>query len=437
MPTFTYTARDASGAATKGTLDAPSRRDALRRLQSRGLQPTQLDEASTATASSRARDRSRHNAPSSSSSANPASAVHPPTGTKASRAANAAAATPSPAERLPFLEALADLVRGGLSAGEAVRLLSIRVQQPRLRALASALWADLSEGQTLSAAFARHPAVFDAQTINLVAAGEATGNLRDVLERLITHFTEQKELRAKLLSAMAYPVFVCILAGGVILFFLFFLLPRLRGLLTSLGGDLPWATKLLVNGSEFLIRYGVVAAIVFVVGTLAFWQWRRTAAGRLGADRLALRVPLVSGYAIRATVLNFSHTLAVLLENGITTAEALRLVERTIGNEALRARLREATDRVLEGESLSKALGRTGIFAPLLLDRLSVSEQTGSLAPGLRDIARTCRTDLDRWLNTFTGLISTGVLVFAFSFVGFIAYAIVSAVFEVSASFRF
>lgn len=427
MPTFSYTARDKSGVASTGTLDAPSRRDALRKLQTRGLQTTRLDESGATQKSPR---------PSKSSSSTPQPSA-PKSQPSPSSSRPSPATAPTATERLPFLEALADLVRGGLSAGEAVRLLSIRVQQPRLRALASALWADLSEGHTLSAAFARHPAVFDAQTVNLVAAGEATGNLRDVLERLIAHYTEQKELRSKLIAAMAYPVFVCILAGGVILFFLFFLLPRLRGLLSSLGGDLPLATKLLVNGSEFLIRYGPFAAIVFVVGALAFWQWRRTPAGKLGSDGLALRLPLISGYAIRATVLNFSHTLAVLLENGITTAEALRLVERTIPNQALRARLREATDRVLEGESLSKALGRTEIFAPLLLDRLSVSEQTGSLAPGLRDIARTCRTDLDRWLNTFTGLISTGVLVFAFSFVGFIAYAIVSAVFEVSASFRF
>ena len=424
MPAFSYTARDASGSVTTGTLDAPSRRDALRRLQTRGLKPTRLDEASgTETASSRSRQRAS------------AASVRPPLPASSSPSpATTSTRPPGPTERLPFLEALADLVRGGLSAGEAVRLLSLRVQQPRLRSLCAALWTDLSEGQTLSAAFARHPAVFDGQTVNLIAAGEATGNLRDVLERLITHFTDQKELRAKLASAMAYPIFVCLLAGGVILFFL---LPRLRGLLTSLGGDLPWATKLLVNGSEFLIRYGLLGVIAAVVGALAFWQWRRTPAGRLGSDELALRLPLISGYAIRATVLNFAHTLAVLLENGITTAEALRLAERTIGNEALRARLRDATDRVLEGEALSTALGRTGIFAPLLLDRLSVSEQTGSLAPGLRDIARTCRTELDRWLNTFTAGISTGVLVFAFSFVGFIAYAIVSAVFQVSASFRF
>lgn len=424
MPLFNYTARPlAGGASTSGSLDAPSRRDALRRLQTRGLQPTSLEESAGAKPA-----RAKSSAPSPSPVAKAASAQS---------AVSKAASEPTRKERLPFLEALSDLVRGGLSAGEAIRLLSIRVQQPRLRSLCTALWSSLSEGQTLSVALAAHPQVFDGQTINLVAAGEATGNLRDVLDRLIAHFTEQQELQAKLFGALAYPVFVCFLAGGVILFFLFFLLPRLRGLLTSLGGELPFATKVLVNLSEFALHYGAFALIGGVIGALSFWQWRRTPAGRLGSDELALTLPVIKGYAIRSSVLNFAHTLAVLLENGITTAEALRLAEKTIANEAVRARLREATDRVLEGESLSLALGRTQIFAPLLLDRLAVAEQTGNLAPGLRDIARSCRNDLDRWLNTFTKSISAGVLVVAFSFVAFIAYAIVSAVFQVSSSFRF
>lgn len=424
MPTFSYTARDKSGAASSGTVDAPSRRDAIRKLQTRGLQPVRLEEAGAA-----APVRSRARKP--AASAPPSSAAQP------TRAKASAKLEPTTKERLPFLEALADLVRGGLSAGEAVRLLSVRVSQPRLRALCAAVWGSLSEGLTLSVALAQFPRVFDGQTVNLVAAGEATGNLRDVLERLITHFTEQKELRGKLVAAMAYPVFVCFLAAGVILFFLFFLMPRLKGLLSSLGGDLPWATKLLVEGSEFALRYGPFVIGGAAVGLIFFWQWRRTQAGRLATDELALRLPVVRGFAIRGTVLNFAHTLAVLLENGITTAEALRLAERTVGNEALRSRFVEATDRVLEGEALSTALGRTGVFAPLLLDRLSVSEQTGSLAPGLRDIARTCRGELDRFLNTFTKSISAGVLIVAFSFVAFIAYAIVSAVFQVSSSFRF
>jgi type II secretory pathway component PulF len=423
MPSFAYTARDKSGALATGAVDAPSRRDALRKLQTRGLQPTRLDESSGAAGPRERRAPARHKAPApaASSSSAPAGRSLPPTA----------------AERLPFLESLADLVRGGLSAGEAVRLLSVRVSQPRLRGLCASLWTSLSEGQTLSAALAQFPHVFDGQTINLVAAGEATGNLRDVLERLISHFTEQKELRTKLAAALAYPIFVCFLATGVILFFLFFLMPRLRSLLASLGGELPWATQLLVTGSELALHYGPFVLGALAIGALVFWQWRRTPAGRLATDELALRLPLFNGFILRGTVLNFAHTLAVLLENGITTAEALRLAERTVANQALRGRFAEATDRVLEGESLSAALGRTGVFAPLLLDRLAVSEQTGSLAPGLRDVARSCRADLDRFLNTFTKSISGGVLIVAFSFVAFIAYAIVTAVFEVSGSFRF
>ncbi len=426
MPIFAYTARDKSGATSSGTLDAPSRRDALRRLQTRGLQPTRLDESSGG-----GPKPSRAKKSSSPAKAEPAAPV-----AKNSRA-SAAKSEPTAKERLPFLEALADLVRGGLSAGEAVRLLSVRVSQPRLRSLTGSLWASLSEGQTLSVALSQFPHVFDGQTINLVAAGEATGNLRDVLERLIAHFTEQKELRGKLAAALAYPVFVCFLATGVILFFLFFLMPRLKSLLASLGGKLPWATQLLVDGSEFALRYGPFIVGALAIGFLFFWQWRRTQAGRLATDEMALRIPMFSGFTVRGTVLNFAHTLAVLLENGITTAEALRLAERTVANEALKARFSEATTRVLEGEALSVALGRTGVFEPLLLDRLSVSEQTGSLAPGLRDIARTCRNDLDRFLNTFTKSISGGVLLGAFGFVAFIAYAIVTAVFQVSSNFRF
>lgn len=425
MPTFAYTARDKSGSSSSGTIEAPTRRDAIRRLQMRGLQPIRLDEPTGAK-------------PARAKKFTPSSTKQEPAITSASAAKAAAArSAPTAKERLPFLEALADLVRGGLSAGEAIRLLSVRVSQPRLRTLCAAIWSSLSEGQTLSAALAQFPDVFDGQTVNLIAAGEATGNLRDVLERLIAHFIEQKELRAKLAGAMAYPIFVCLLAFGVILFFLFFLMPKLKGLLGALGGELPWATKLLVNTSETALRYGPFVIIAGVIALIAFWQWRRTPSGRMATDELALRIPILRGFAVRGTVLNFAHTLAVLLENGITTAEALRLAERTVGNEALRARFNEATTRVLEGESLSVALGRTEIFEPILLDRLSVSEQTGNLAPGLRDIARTCRSTLDKFLNTFTKSISAGVLVVAFTFVGFIAYAIVSAVFEVSSSLRF
>ena len=223
MPRYTYTARAAGSAtAAEGTLDAFSRREALHVLQSRGLQVVRLDEEG--------------------------GPARPVAGTAAAVTVKRLTAK----ERLPFLEALIDLVNAGLSAGEAVRLLAVRLQEPKLKSLCAALWARLGEGSTLSQAMGEHPAVFDRQTVNLIAAGEATGNLKEVLARLIQHFTEQRDLRQKFLATLAYPAFICFLGGGVVLFLLFFLVPRLQTLLGSLGGRLPFATRLLVNGSHFI-----------------------------------------------------------------------------------------------------------------------------------------------------------------------------------------
>ncbi len=428
MPAFAYSARDASGKTAEGTLDAPNRRDAVRRLQARGLQPVRINEEGIPVAPRR---KSAASSPVGSLLAG-APDDSPLTSTKPGGKTD-----PTRKECLPFLEALADLIRSGMSAGEAIRLLALRLQHPRQRALFAGIWSRLGEGHSLSAALTAYPHVFDSQTINLVAAGEATGNLGEVLERLIHHFREVKEMRSKLVAAMAYPTFICLLAGGVILFFLFFLLPRLKSLLGSLGGKLPPSTKLLVDVSEAALRYGPFILIGAIVALVIVFGWRKTAAGRLAFDALLLRIPVLSGLVTRTTVLNFCQTLSVLLENGVTTADALRLTERTVANEALKQRLNEATDRVLEGESLSGALHRTGFFPRLLIDRVGIAEQTGNLAPGLRDIARSYRAELDRWLHTFTTTVSGSVLAFAFGFVAFLAYAIVSAVFQVSSSFRF
>ena len=258
-----------------------------------------------------------------------------------------------------------------------------------------------------------------------------------MLHRLIEHFTEQKEMRQKLITALVYPFFVCLLAFGVILFFVFFLMPRLQGLLASLGGKLPFATQMLVSSADFLVHYGVIILPIVVVAAIALWRWRQTEPGRRAMDAWMVKFSLPRSFVLETTLLNFTQVLAVLLENGIPTAEALRLTERTVANRTVQAGLHEATDRVLEGESLSNSLAKTGYFPDLLLDRLAVGESTGKLAPCLRDIARNYAAQHTRRLHAMTNIISSGVLLFAFSFVGFIAYAIVSAVLQVSASFKF
>jgi type II secretory pathway component PulF len=415
MPRFAYTARDRAGKSLAADLDAPSRKDALRLLSARGLQVSSVTELAGAPGKAR---------PTAKPAAAPARAARP-------RATEA----PRRAECLPFLEALYDLLASGLSAGEAVRLLSVRIKEPRLRTLCARLWEQISEGAPLSRAMASLPQVFEPSIVNLIQAGEATGSLNDTVQRLIEHLTEQREMRNQLLLALAYPVFMIFVAGGVILFFLFFLLPRLQSLLGSLKTDMPTSTKILVSVSDFTLHYGlfVIAGVAFAL--VSFWRWRSSEAGRATTDAWMLKLPLLGPFSVARTVLAFSQTLSVLLENGITAAEALRMTEKQIDNRVHRAAFNTATARVLEGEALSGALARTGCFPDLVLDRLAVGENTGNVVPSLKQISAAYRKLIARQLNAFTSVIASGVLIMVFVFVGFIAFAIVNAVFQVSAGF--
>jgi len=417
MPRFAYTARDRAGKSVAADLEAPSRKDALRLLSARGLQVASVNEIAVS-----------KNGKSPGASAPRASA-------RASRRQNAQ--PPRREECLPFLEALHDLATSGLSAGEAVRLLSVRIKEPRLRTLCAGIWEQISEGAPLSRAMAGFPEVFDPSITNLIQAGEATGSLNDTLARLIQHLTEQAELRRQLVTALAYPVFMVAVAGGVILFFLTFLLPRLKTLLSSLGGKMPTSTSILIGASEFAMSiYGVATLILVVVGIVSFFGWRQTAPGRAVTDSWLLKLPLTGQFVVAQTVLAFSQTLSVLLENGITAAEALRMTEKQIGNTVHRQAFNTATARVLEGEALSLALSRTGCFPDLVLDRLAVGENTGNVVPSLKQIALAYQKQIANQLNLFTKVIASGVLMAVFIFVGFIAFAIVSAVFQVSSSFK-
>lgn len=426
MARYAYSARNRSGAAVQGDVEAPTRRDALRILATRGLQVSQVNETTPAAAAKPAKP---------ARAAKPAAEPAAEGGFQMSLG-RSRDTTPRRSERLPFLEALHDLTTSGLSAGEAVRLLSIRIKAPRLRALTQGLWEQLSEGVPLSRAMGNFPQVFDQSTVNLISAGEATGSLNETLARLISHLNERRELQRQLLTALAYPVLLMCVAIGLILFFLFFLLPRLQSLLNSLGSDMPTSTKILIASSTFALHYGIFILIGAALLALSFWRWRQTDVGRLKSDAWMLSLPLVGNFLATRTVLEFSQNLAVLLENGITASEALKMTERQITNRVHRAAFADATARVLEGEALSLALARTRTFPDLVLDRLSVGENTGNVAPALRDIGRTHQKVISNQLNMFTNLIATVVLVGVFIFVGFIALAIVSAVFQVSASFK-
>ncbi|HEX9784026.1 MAG TPA: type II secretion system F family protein [Opitutaceae bacterium] len=425
MASFSYTARDASGSVTSGRLEADSRKLALKLLSGRGLVPVRLEEGGSS-----ARAESADHAAAPSTAHRWLSFLRESTGTRQ------AAGGYSRKDRLPFLRALSDLITAGVQTGDAVRMLSRRLSGGAQKRLANAVWDQLAQGRSLSQALRVHPAVFDEASNSLVEAGEATGNLGEILKRLVADLEEREELKGKLIGAMAYPIFIVMVAVAVVLVFLYFLLPRIQTLLTGLGGKLPLATRLLIGISEFLVTWGPVILIGAVLGGVALWTWRKTARGREVIDHRVLGFPGLGGFLRDSDLLRLAQTLELLLENGITTLTALTLTERTILNTTIRRAFNEARLKIAEGMPISVALRGTGYFPDLVTDILVIGDNTGNLGPGLHEVSRHYRRRQSRQLNFFVGALSIAVLMVAFVFVALIAFGIILAVFQLSTNLR-
>ncbi len=433
MARFQYTARDSAGALVKGDLEAATRKEAIRLIGLRNLYPVSLSDGATRKAPPRrsaeasGRAQRKHAAPASPSSEGQR--------TGSTRSAGSSGSRVSQKHALPFMRSLSELISSGMPVGDAVRLLSVRLKDPQLRQLAGGLWERVSSGQSISDAVGEFPDVFEESTVHLIRAGEATGNLEEILQRLVSYHENRNALRTKVINAMAYPIFVILVAFGVIVFFIYFLFPRMETLFDSLGGDIPAATQLLIDGSEFLMSYGIFIVAAAVMLALSFWQWRRTEAGRLTSDRWLLKIPGVNDFIVVSDVLQISQTLSALLENGVTTVEALKMTENVISNRQIKDSFSESRAQVVEGTSLSGALQSTGHFPDLVLDMLDVGENTGNIVPSLKEISRLYQERLTRHLQMFTAFLSIGVLILAVVFVAFIAFAIFTAVFQLSGSF--
>lgn len=413
MPIFKYSARDAYGVSTRGEIDAASRKLALRRLNAQRLRPISVTESGSAS-----KEGGRGSSFSSLFSVG----------------RGGAAGKLDAKVTLPFLTALKELLACGVQAGDALQLMSSRLNDPSQKKLATELWDDVRQGRSLSEACRKQTAVFEDSMVSLIEAGEATGNLNNVLGRLVANLEETKVIKGKLSSALAYPSFLMVVAFGLVLLFLFFLLPQIEGLLASLGGDLPMSTKLLIGLADFALKYGWLATLGAVFGVVAILSWRKTAKGRVRFDEIIIGIPIMGPFLRDVQVLRLVQVLSLLLENGITMVQSLQMSERSLSNHAMRERFVEARGKVTEGSSLSGAFKGTGYLDGMALDIFTVGENTGNVVPGLKQLSRQYSERVDKAIKSFIGVVSIGVLIFVFLFVGLVALGIISAVFELSGS---
>jgi general secretion pathway protein F len=418
MPQFSYRARNAQGGLVEGVLDCPDRSVAIRQIEQLHYIPVRIDAV--------------------------ASEVTAPKSSKNGTTATPAAASAVPAQKLKiphgqlliFTEQLGHLLKAGMTLDEGLSILEKRLKQPRVQQVTGSLHQALVDGRSFSQALRDFPRIFPAIYVNLVAAGEASGALPDILARLVEHLMQAKNLRDRVQQALIYPAFLALAGAGLILVFITFMVPQLVGFMSQTGGILPLPTRILLGVNHFITAYWWLGLVVVLGVMIGFRAFVRTDEGRIAWDRFRLMVPGFGRVLRHRYYAQFSRTLGTLMENGVPLLRAIDLVSEIAGNRYLEYKMAEVRRAVIDGATLSTALTAQNLFPSLMTDMMAVGEQTGRFSQTMQTIADVYERELDRTVRTISTLIPPVIIVIIAVVVGFVVYSILSAVFEMTHSLQ-
>ncbi len=338
-------------------------------------------------------------------------------------------------EVLLFTSELADLIEAGMTLGQALQALANQGEETSAQRFVSQDLCDrIVRGESFSDACAHHPKTFPPLYSNMIRAGEASGAMVEVLRRLVDHYERYDNMRGKIKSALSYPVIVLVFGIVAVIGALVWIIPQFEKVFTSMGASLPLPTQMLIGMSNFMVNYGWTLAVAAVLLFLWFRKWRKTDAGRLKIDGWKLKIPLVSGIVATGAYSSLAYTMKTLLVNGVNVLQALKICEETCGNAVIGQALANARRRVTDGTSISGPLASSGIFPRMMTDMLAVGEQAGDLPASLEHIGKRYQKDMDRNIAAFTNALEPILIVAIACAVGFVAIAILMAVFKVSSS---
>jgi general secretion pathway protein F len=397
VPAFAYQALDASGKTQRGVLQGDTARAVRQALRERGLSPIDVKPVDEA--------RSRS-----------------PLGVRGLSASQLAL----------FTRQLATLLRAGLPIDEALAALSEQGEDDRSRSLTAALRARVLEGAGLAAAFAEYPESFPEIYRASVAAGEQSGRLDTVLERLADYAESRDALRQQVLTALAYPVLLAIVAIAVVTGLLVYVVPQITGVFANLKQALPWPTMFLIALSDGVKHYGWIVALGLIVAIVGARLALRRDSVRAAWHRVLLRLPLVGKLTRASNTARAARTLALLSASAVPLLDALGIAAQVVPNLPMREAMRRAAHRVREGGAFSRALGDSGYFPPVALRLIASGERSGQLERMLDEAANHQAKELDRWLAVLTAVLGPAVILLVGAMVLFIVLAILLPIFNLN-----
>lgn len=331
---------------------------------------------------------------------------------------------------------LASMIGAGLTLPAGLKILAAQLENKKLKTATIAIFEDIKEGASFSSALEKHRDIFSDLFINMVAAGEVSGNLEEVLKRLAKFLENEAELKAKVTTALFYPVILLVLGIGVIVLIITTVLPAFVKIFLDAKVPLPLPTQVIYNTNLFLRRYwhALIGSIIAIFFLLRWYN--KTPGGKVTIDTAKFKLPAMGGIIQQITIARFARTLAALLASGISMLEALETTERTIENSVIQQVIRSVYQSVSKGESLSRPLRDSKVFPPMPVQMIAVGEETGNLDHMLNKVADYYEMSTDYALKKATSLIEPLFLVVIGGMVAFIFASILLPIFRMVSTLR-
>jgi len=408
MPVFEYTALDSKGKTTSGIIDAEGAQAARQKLRTTGIFPVSIKETLEAT---------------------PRKATRTLTLTRG-------LGRVKPAEVSMMTRQLSTLIGAGFPLVSALDALVPQTKSHGFKKILAQIKNLIVEGNSFAQALSKYPGAFSPLYVNMVRAGETSGTLEIVLERLADITEKQQALMNRIQTALAYPIFMMVIGTVVLLVLLIYIVPSITAIFADMDQVLPTPTRILIFLSDFFKSYWWSIIIVLVAIWVFFNRAKKTAKGRYWVDKTVLVLPGMGILAKKLAVARFARTLGSLLENGVSMLIAMDIVKNIAGNILIADSVETAAIEVGKGQGLGAALSGSGIFPQLSIQMIQVGEQSGQLENMLTKIAEVYENEVETTILRLTSYLEPVMILVMGSIVGFIVLSICLPIFEMNQLIR-
>lgn len=319
---------------------------------------------------------------------------------------------------------MATLIKAGIPVVDALTAVSEQLENQKLKRVMTQIKQDVSEGASLKDALVQHPRVFETLYVNMVGAGEQSGNLDVVFERLSDFTENQVRLRAKLMGAMMYPLIMVVLGFLIVSLMMLFVVPKISEMFEEMGAELPFITRVLIGTSEIFQNWWYLIFLGIIGGSIFFSRWRRSQTGKPVWDRFVLRVWIFGPLIRMLSIARFARTLSTLLASGVPILTAMDIVRSILTNETLAVVIDDARDAVKEGEPIADPLKRSRQFPPMVTHMIAIGEKSGQLESMLGNVADSYEVQVDSKITQLTSVLEPVMIVLMGGAVAFLVFAI-------------